>query len=165
MEKTADRSQKGLSKEMAASQTSAKKPAKRSSQKSVPSVPSAPTVNSLRSEATPQTESAEQWINRRASAQALRAAQARQVSGRRRFVDPTTCDRDYSENELEFMQAMHNYKQQSGRMFPTWSEILEVLRSLGYRKELSTTVDEAMEHKEDPIEPSRKRKDRSKAVS
>ena len=74
------------------------------------------------------------WINGKASAQATRAAVARHQSGRRRFVDPTTCDKDYSEPEIEFMQAMQEYKQRSGRMFPTWSEVLEVLRSLGYRK-------------------------------
>lgn len=79
-------------------------------------------------------EGGQEWTNRRASAQATRAANARQVSGRRRFVDPTTCERDYSAPELEFMQAMHEYKQTSGRMFPTWSEVLEVLRSLGYEK-------------------------------
>ena len=79
-------------------------------------------------------EGGQEWTNRRASAQATRAANARQVSGRRRFVDPTTCERDYSPPELEFMQAMHDYKQSSGRMFPTWSEVLEVLRSLGYEK-------------------------------
>ena len=33
-----------------------------------------------------------------------------------------------------FMQAMQAYKQRSGRMFPTWSEVLEVLQSLGYQK-------------------------------
>ena len=76
----------------------------------------------------------QEWINRRASAQATRAANARQVSGRRRFVDPTTCEREYSMAEMEFMQAMQEYKQKSGRMFPTWSEVLEVLRSLGYEK-------------------------------
>ena len=32
------------------------------------------------------------------------------------------------------MLAMNEYKQKSGRMFPTWSEVLEVLRSLGYEK-------------------------------
>jgi hypothetical protein len=79
-------------------------------------------------------EDGKEWTNRRASAQATRAANARQVSGRRRFVDPTTCEREYSAPELEFMQAMHEYKQSSGRMFPTWSEVLEVLRSLGYEK-------------------------------
>ena len=76
----------------------------------------------------------EDWTNRRASEQAFRAATARQASGRRRFVDPTTCDRDYSGEELEFMHAMQEYKKSSGRMFPTWSEVLEVLRDLGYMK-------------------------------
>ncbi len=74
------------------------------------------------------------WTDRRATAQALRAAKARNSSGRRRFVDPTTCDRDYSLAEREFMQAMQDYKLSSGRMFPTWSEVLEVLRDLGYEK-------------------------------
>jgi hypothetical protein len=75
-----------------------------------------------------------EWANRRASEQASRAAKARQTSGRRRFVDPTTCERDYSQAELEFMLAMNEYKHKSGRMFPTWSEVLEVLRNLGYEK-------------------------------
>jgi hypothetical protein len=79
-------------------------------------------------------EDGRDWTNRRATAQALRAANARNSSGRRRFVDPTTCDRDYSLAEREFMQAMQDYKQSSGRMFPTWSEVLEVLRDLGYEK-------------------------------
>lgn len=53
---------------------------------------------------------------------------------RRRQIDPTTCERDYSTNEVEFMRAMDKYKRRSGRPFPTWSEVLEVLMSLGYRK-------------------------------
>jgi hypothetical protein len=32
------------------------------------------------------------------------------------------------------MRAMDDYKRKSGRPFPTWSEVLEVVRSLGYRK-------------------------------
>jgi hypothetical protein len=74
------------------------------------------------------------WTNRRATELATRAANARQKSGRRRFVDPTTSERDYTTAEVEFMLAMKEYKDQSGRMFPTWSEVLEVLRSLGYEK-------------------------------
>ena len=53
---------------------------------------------------------------------------------RRRHIDPTTCERDYSEDELEFMRAMDDYKRDSGRMFPTCSEVLEVIRALGYYK-------------------------------
>jgi CheY-like chemotaxis protein len=34
----------------------------------------------------------------------------------------------------EFEQAMHEYRNATGRMFPTWSEVLEVLKSLGYQK-------------------------------
>jgi hypothetical protein len=62
-----------------------------------------------------------------------RVSQRRKVS-RRRQIDPTTCERDYSLDEIEFMQAMDSYKRSSGRMFPTCSEILEVIRSLGYAK-------------------------------
>lgn len=53
---------------------------------------------------------------------------------RRRQIDPTTCERDYNDEEIGFMKAMDTYKRQSGRQFPTWSEVLEVLQSLGYRK-------------------------------
>lgn len=53
---------------------------------------------------------------------------------RRRQIDPTTCERDYSDGEVAFMKAMDEYKRKSGRMFPTWSEVLEVLHSLGYRQ-------------------------------
>ncbi|MDR2439895.1 MAG: hypothetical protein LBE12_11065 [Planctomycetaceae bacterium] len=55
-------------------------------------------------------------------------------NGRRRQIDPSTCERDYSHDEVEFMNALNDYKQTSGRMFPTCSEILEVLKSLGYEK-------------------------------
>jgi hypothetical protein len=51
---------------------------------------------------------------------------------RRRQIDPTTCERDYSVEEVAFMNAMDEYKRTSGRMFPTCSEVLEVIRSLGY---------------------------------
>lgn len=53
---------------------------------------------------------------------------------RRRQIDPTTCERDYNADEIDFMQAFDAYKRSSGRMFPTCSEILEVVRSLGYTK-------------------------------
>ncbi len=53
---------------------------------------------------------------------------------RRRQIDPTTCERDYQPDEVEFMRAMDDYKRRSGRPFPTWSEVLEVVRDLGYRK-------------------------------
>ena len=58
----------------------------------------------------------------------------RRKVARRRQIDPTTCERDYTDQEIEFMQALDEYKRRSGRMFPTCSEILEVLQDLGYQK-------------------------------
>lgn len=54
---------------------------------------------------------------------------------RRRQIDPTTCERDYTDDEIEFMKAMDKYKRTSGRQFPTWSEVLEVVRDLGYSRD------------------------------
>lgn len=59
---------------------------------------------------------------------------------RRRQVDPTTCERDYTEEEILFMKAMDQYKRDNRRPFPTWSEVLEVLRALGYRKVAEPTA-------------------------
>ena len=75
-----------------------------------------------------------EWRDQQAIAKATKAANARQISGRRRFIDPTTCERDYSLDELEFMKAVDQYKKTSGRPFPTLCELLEVVRSLGYQK-------------------------------
>ena len=63
-----------------------------------------------------------------------RAIERRAKVTRRRQIDPTTCERDYSLDEVEFMTALNEYKRTSGRMFPTCSEILEVLRTLGYQR-------------------------------
>ncbi len=42
---------------------------------------------------------------------------------------------DYNADQLEFMRALDKYKRDKGRPFPTSSEVLEVLKGLGYRKE------------------------------
>ena len=65
---------------------------------------------------------------------AANAAKKRKESDRRRLIDPTTCERDYNVDETDFMKAMDRYKRDNRRPFPTWSEVLEVLGSLGYRK-------------------------------
>ena len=52
----------------------------------------------------------------------------------KRFANPTTSDRLYSLDEVEFMNALAEFKRASGKLFPSCSEILEVLRKLGYEK-------------------------------
>ncbi len=62
------------------------------------------------------------------------ASERRRDSKRRPLIDPTTCERDYDDEEIAFMKAMDQYKRDNRRPFPTWSEVLEVLRTLGYRQ-------------------------------
>ena len=59
---------------------------------------------------------------------------ARHGTGRERYVDPTACDADFAAAVEEFQLAMDQYKQSSGRMFPTWCEVLEVLEGLRYEE-------------------------------
>jgi hypothetical protein len=63
-----------------------------------------------------------------------RMIERRTKVARRRQIDPTTCERDYTPDEIEFMSAMDEYKRRNGRMFPTCSEVLEVIKLLGYQK-------------------------------
>ena len=69
-----------------------------------------------------------------------RVLERRVKVNRRRQIDPTTCERDYTLDEIEFMSALNEYKHTSGRMFPTCSEVLEVIRSLGYEKRPKTAA-------------------------
>ena len=80
------------------------------------------------------------WSAMRRYRRAQNAAEKRKNSERRRLIDPTTCERDYNDDETEFMKAMDRYKRENRRPFPTWSEVLEVLRSLGYRRVAEPTA-------------------------
>jgi hypothetical protein len=52
---------------------------------------------------------------------------------RRRRIDPTTFDKQYSDEEMEFMNAIQRFKEQSGTAFPSYGEILKLAVGLGYR--------------------------------
>jgi hypothetical protein len=56
-------------------------------------------------------------------------AEAGQATG-----NPMAGEAEMAEAERELARAMQEYKRRSGRMFPTWSEVLEVVQGLGYRK-------------------------------
>ena len=49
-------------------------------------------------------------------------------------MSPVTSDRSYTADEVEFMNALAEFKRISRRTFPTCSEILSILRGLGYEK-------------------------------
>lgn len=80
------------------------------------------------------TDCVDDNLTEAAEDQVLEYKPPRRKKQRRRQIDPTTCERDYNEEELNFMRALDDYKRSSGRMFPTCSEILEVVRGLGYSK-------------------------------
>ena len=42
---------------------------------------------------------------------------------------------NYTEDELEFMKAIERYRKENDKRFLAWRDVLEVVRSLGYRKE------------------------------
>lgn len=48
--------------------------------------------------------------------------------------------RELAREEIEFLEAMDHYQREKGRLLPTWSEALGVLRSLGYRKATAASV-------------------------
>jgi len=39
-----------------------------------------------------------------------------------------------TDDELEFIKAVNDYKQRYNKPFPTWSEILHILKGIGYEK-------------------------------
>jgi hypothetical protein len=56
----------------------------------------------------------------------------RKKKERRRRVDPTTFEKQYTEDEMEFMTAMQEFKVRTAKAFPTYSEVLAVAKTLGY---------------------------------
>lgn len=47
---------------------------------------------------------------------------------RSRFTTPV------DQEALEFIQAIETFKLEKGRAFPSWTEVLQIIRDLGYRK-------------------------------
>jgi len=39
-----------------------------------------------------------------------------------------------SQEQFEFLMAIDEYKRKNQRPFPTWTEVLEVIKAIGYRK-------------------------------
>ena len=63
-----------------------------------------------------------------------RPPERRQRTERRRRIDPTTFEKQYTEDEMEFMTAMQRFKELSGKTFPSYGEVLRVAVALGYRR-------------------------------
>jgi hypothetical protein len=55
--------------------------------------------------------------------------------GRRRSDERKAAEEgQMSDEQFEFVMAIDEYKRANARPFPTWTEVLEVIKALGYRK-------------------------------
>jgi hypothetical protein len=48
---------------------------------------------------------------------------------------------EMTQEQFMFLLAINAFKDANGRTFPTWTDVLEVVRKLGYRKTLPSTLD------------------------
>jgi hypothetical protein len=62
------------------------------------------------------------------------ATEQRTKKERRRRIDPTTFEKQYTVEEMEFMNAMQRFKESTGKSFPTYGEVLRVAAAIGYRR-------------------------------
>ena len=59
----------------------------------------------------------------------------RRGPGRRRSDERKAAEEgQMSDEQFEFLMAIDEYKKKNARPFPTWTEVLEVIKALGYRK-------------------------------
>jgi hypothetical protein len=59
----------------------------------------------------------------------------RRGPGRRRSDDRRSAEEgEMNAEQFEFVMAIETYKKVNKRMYPTWTEVLEVIQQLGYRK-------------------------------
>ncbi|HTL29262.1 MAG TPA: hypothetical protein VL282_08575, partial [Tepidisphaeraceae bacterium] len=65
----------------------------------------------------------------------------RRGPGRRRTDDRRAAEEgEMTAEQFEFCMAIEAYKKINKRMYPTWTEVLEVVRQLGYRKVLARDI-------------------------
>ena len=65
----------------------------------------------------------------------------RRGPGRRRSDDRKAAEEgEMTAEQFEFCMAIETYKKANKKMFPTWTEVLEVVRHLGYRKVLPRDI-------------------------
>jgi len=59
----------------------------------------------------------------------------RRGPGKRRPDERKSAEEGHmSDEQFEFLMAVDEYKKRNARPFPTWTEVLEVIKALGYRK-------------------------------
>lgn len=84
--------------------------------------------------------------DRRASDDRRTGLERRRGPGRRRSDSRRSAEEgELNDEQFDFVMAMDEYKRVNKRPFPSWTEVLEVIKYLGYRK-----VAEVGEHVDRP---------------
>jgi hypothetical protein len=66
-----------------------------------------------------------------------RRGPGRRLSDERRSAE----EGEINTEQFEFIMAIETYKKVNKRLYPTWTEVLEVIRQLGYRKVHNREID------------------------
>lgn len=109
------------------------------------------------SDTTPETESRYQGPDRRQNVINNRTVttglERRRGPGRRRsdFIKSAE-EGEMSREQFLFVCAIDAYKKANQKPYPSWTEVLEVIRKLGYRKTCAMAVE--LDNCEDWTEPS-----------
>ena len=83
----------------------------------------------------PQAGSERRQADRRASVDRRGGLDRRRGPGRRRSDDRRSAEEgEMTADQFEFIMAINEYKEANERPFPTWTEVLDVIRAVGYRK-------------------------------
>ncbi|MQY62247.1 hypothetical protein GH146_03030 [archaeon] len=82
----------------------------------------------------------------------------RRGPGRRRTDERKSAEEgEMSDEQFEFLMAVNEYKKKNTRPFPTWTEVLELIKALGYRKvaepQSLKPFKKAAKPKKTPLEP------------
>lgn len=91
--------------------------------------PSQTPQESAATEERRNTENRRDVIDRRSSLERRRGPGRRRSESRRSAEEG-----ELSDEQFEFVMAMDEYKRVNKRPFPGWTEVLEVIKYLGYRK-------------------------------
>ncbi|AQT68596.1 hypothetical protein STSP2_01764 [Anaerohalosphaera lusitana] len=81
-------------------------------------------------------KSGEKFVERRKSVVDRRLGlDRRRGPGIRRSLDRKAAEEgEMTDEQFQFLMAIDKYKRANQRPFPTWTEVLDVIKALGYRK-------------------------------
>ena len=102
------------------------------------------------------TETGESFIERRSSVVDQRLGlDRRRGPGRRRTEERRAAEEgEMTDEQFDFLMAIDKYKKENRRPFPTWTEVLEVIKAMGYRKVAEPQSLEPFKKEEKELQPA-----------